>query len=108
MAPLELFVMPFSFEPDYSVPVWDTIEECMTQRGMTKEDVAYAMCDRPVTEGEYGRMVLSLQFLQACGDDPKIIAGRLPERLEQAFDVPASFWTNLFDSRRSFLIASSN
>lgn len=69
------------YNPDYVTPLGETLEETLEAKGMTHEELANRMGDPLSTISE----IIS-------GDIP--VTPEIAIQLEQALDVPASFWNN--------------
>ena len=71
-----------SFLPNYAIPPGETLRETLTSLGMTR--------------AQFGKRAgLSPQAIKEIVRGEASISTGMASKLEQALDVPASFWINL-------------
>lgn len=80
-----------TFEPDYTVPPGETLEEFMRLRGMTQVELA-------------DRMGLTVQTLNRILQGEEPITYEIANKLGDVTDYPAQFWNNLEAQYRQQLV----
>lgn len=105
----------------YSVSMWQTVLDCMEERGWDVDTLAAGMSlsDESIlafSKGEefdgieqdrynYSVCLLELQLMEACQNDHRaILSEETARQLEKAFGVPWQFWMIRHENHRQWLI----
>ena len=97
------------FNPEYSVSVWSILSELMEERALSTEMVAALMTEDMAAEDFADRVgvnLLTLQLMEVTADEPDALLGQsTAEALERAIGLSATFWLNVAEKHRAWLLA---
>jgi len=80
-----------TYTPDIMFPPGETLQESLEALGMSKADLA-------------DRMNISTSYVDSIITSTRSITKNVALRLEEALGIPASFWLNLEQQYRRFLV----